>query len=264
MSDVDEVESARRAAVRYREPASLGDPRGRHRRDPDPTPLTTSYATQLYLLDVRILRPLPDVVPEPALDGGVRWVLTGWNPGGAATTMRAQERAQSLLRAEVVLAGGRVVADGVTSAPDRAWVEDHLLVEGLVAAAAVRLGRAAGQPAVVALAGDVLTVVPTGLRPDVERTSRRFVVEAAPTTCPMRTDGVRGARCVARGGPWISASIHAAVLWRAHRRLLLEPFGCAPCATGDLPILGPFPGPTGAIGMTELTLPSRYGGWAWA
>ena len=63
-----------------------------------------------------------------------------------------------------------------------------------------------------------------------------------------------------RGGPWISASIHAAAIWRAHRRLLLARFPCESCAGGMLPVLGP---PGRAISLGGLVLPSRYAGWAW-
>src|SRR4051794_2160870 len=88
------------------------------------------------------------------------------------------------------------------------------------------------------LSDPVLTVVPTGLHDDVELVSRRFVVEPHPTTCPMLVDGVRGARCVMRGGPWTSASIQAAAIWTDHRRLLLARFACAACENGRCRLWG--------------------------
>jgi hypothetical protein len=148
--------------------------------------------------------------------------------------------------------------------PSLRRLEEHLVVTDLPAAVVVRIAAEAGQPAVVAQADHALTVVPTELRDDVERVSTPFVVEPLPRTCPMRVDDVQGARCVMRGGPWISASIHAAAIWKAHRQLLLDTFGCIPCDNGNLPTLGPLGRIAGAVSLTEMILPSRYGGWAWA
>jgi hypothetical protein len=206
----------------------------------------------------------PHAAQVDALDSdspGTRWIVTGWNANGAPQTAGQQQQADLRLKRHVLHAGGRVTAEGVTMAPDRRWFEDHFVVIGLPAAVVVRLGREAGQPVVVALADDALTIVPTGLRDDVVGVSLGVTVEPVPRTCPMRVDDVPGGVCARRGGPWISRSIHAAAIWGTHRAMLLARLPCVPCAGGTLPVLG---SPGRATSFGGLLLPSRYGGWAWA
>lgn len=75
-------------------------------------------------------------------------------------------------------------------------------------------------------------------------------VVPALTGCPMRlgADGV----CKMDGGPWTSGSLSAAMVCSAHRRLLLDAFGCDVCHSG---------GGGGAVGVISLFTPSRAGGW---
>ncbi len=257
-----ELEAAHRAGVSYLEPADLGDHRGRTMRMPELATLQESYAAQVYVQDGVLVRPYAAEVEAPDADSpGTRWIVTGWNARGAHRTAGQQRQANVRLNRHVLHAGGQVVANGVTLAADRRWFEDHLVVTGLPTAVVIRLGREAGQPAVVALADDALTIVPTSLRDDVEGVSLGVIVEPVPRTCPMRVDGVPGGVCARRGGPWISRSIHAAAIWGTHRAMLLARLPCIPCAGGTLPVLG-YPGRARSFG--GLLLPSRYGGWAWA
>jgi hypothetical protein len=46
----------------------------------------------------------------------------------------------------------------------------------------------------------------------------------------------------------------AALVWKHHRAMLLDAFGCDVCQ-GD--------GGNGAIGVVDLFTPSRQGGWQW-
>ena len=98
-------------------------------------------------------------------------------------------------------------------------------------------------------APDTLHVIAT-YRWDAMRDQHlRWREVVVPKTCPMGTDAEPGARCVRRGGPWISVSMHAELIWKACRELLLSRLGCHPYEGGNLPTPGPLgpwaPGPLG-------------------
>lgn len=115
----------------------------------------------------------------------------------------------------------------------------------------------------MAMGLDTITIVPTGLSDEVHLVTLEREEISLPLTCPMRTDDLPGARCVIRGGPWISASIHAASIWVTHRQLLLERLGCASCENGTQPTLGPLAHMRGPISLEEHQISSRYSGYSW-
>jgi len=61
--------------------------------------------------------------------------------------------------------------------------------------------------------------------------------------------------------PYGSTAIHAAALWRAHRKVALALLGCGPCADGSERIWGSPRG--GTISLAEEIIGSRYGGYTW-
>lgn len=264
-----QIQAAQRARVPYLEPEGIGDPVGRRARRPATVPLAESYATQEHVSvrgGVRLLvrASLDETVPTPTdFYLPAKWLVTAWNPWGDPSTPAENRVRTERLLAELRAAGALVSDVLATSPPDRSWVEDTVVALGLPADDVLRMARTAGQPAVTAWRDRFLTVVPTGLVDGLEEVTRPAVVEARDRTCPMRVDDVAGDRCVMRGGPWTSGSIHAAAIWAAHRRLLLARLGCDSCDDGARPTLGPLGSMRGPVELAEPVLASRYGGYAW-
>jgi len=293
MSADPEIRRAHAARVPYLLPAEVGTHEGRHvRQRPKATPWV-AYSWQQHTWHVAggrlVLRPTttgipphPDQPPElrdriqalqkeqgiaiaPTVDEEPddHWILTAWNPVGRPSTLAENLAANDRLREAVEDLGG-VVGDVATTPPDRSWLEDSVLVAGIDDDAARTLAEAAGQPMYTALSPSRMSLRPTRFVqwPTFVCGREETVV---PASCPMRTDDEPGALCAMHGGPWVSASIHAATVWQAHRHLLVTRLGCGPCADGTLPTLGPL-GRTGgpiAVPGSELILASRYGGYAW-
>ncbi len=262
-----EIERAHEARVRYVEPQSLGDPEGRCVRLPANATLHESYETQLHMwqrgaqrsvLRTGALLPPPDPSSREPI---VLWLLSAWNGHGRPQTLRDNESANVALAEAIADAGGEVRDLVATVAPDHSWVEDSLLFTGIGPDVVHRLALEFGQPAFVAMGFGTVTIVPTGLRDDVHLVTLESEELTVDATCPMRSDAASSGRCVMRGGPWTSSSIHAAAIWSTHRELMLTRLGCAPCGGGTEPILG---GPTGRpVSLGDVFLPSRYGGYAW-
>jgi hypothetical protein len=209
-----------------------------------------------------VLRPLP-AEPAPSQDlSNARWLITAWNPVGRHCSLRENEGASQRLIARVVRVGGAIARTLATTPPTRAWLEDTLLVSGLDRPTVVGLAVEFEQPAVTAWTADALVILPTGLTGEVAPASLGWVEQIVPLTCPMRSDDIPGERCILHGGPFISASMHAAAIWRDHRRLLTSRLRCEPCDDGRGPTLGPY-GAGGVITLSDVLLGSRYGGYAW-
>ncbi len=269
MSMDPEIRRAHAARVPYSIPGVTGDPDSRHLRWPPTADVDTSYATQVHWRREGwtrwALRLGADdgARPDAPVTDAARWIVTAWNAVGRECLVVENARAQDRLRERVSDLGGRVVDVLVTTPPDRSWVEESLLVEGLGGEDVARsVGRESGQAAVTAVLPDRLVVVPTGLVDAVRRHGGRREEVALPVTCPMRSDDVPGERCVMHGGPWGSSAIHAALWWKVHRALLLR-LGCGPCDDGRGPTLGPLGRSYGAIPLSGLVLASRWGGYAW-
>jgi hypothetical protein len=73
---------------------------------------------------------------------------------------------------------------------------------------------------------------------------------------PMRRDGEPGQRCRNPGGPWVSRSMEVSLVWEEHRQLLTGLLGCGVCRNGTEPL-----GVGRAIGLTDLYVANRWGGW---
>ena len=61
-------------------------------------------------------------------------------------------------------------------------------------------------------APDTLHVIATYRWDALRDQHLRWREVVVPKTCPMGTDAEPGARCVRRGGPWISVSMHAELI----------------------------------------------------
>lgn len=263
------IQDAHAARVPYLEPELLGDHRGRCIRLPSPASLAESYATQEHIAledeHRRVVRADLEVAPrvDVAFDVSANWIISAWNPAGKPCTFRENESAHRALHGHIADAGAELATPVTTTAPDRSWLEDAWIVTGIKEATAIAIALLHGQPAITAVTPHQLTIVPTGLTQDIRRASWPRVDEARPLTCPMRVDDKVGARCTMRGGPWVSASIHAASIWNTHRRLLLPRLGCQSCQDGQSPAPGPLGSTGGIIDLGQHLLASRYGGYVW-
>ncbi len=193
------------------------------------------------------------------------WLVTAWNPLGNRRSLSENERLNERLRTELLGQGASIEGVVATSPPDRSWVEDTLVVTGIREDAILEIARDYWQPAITALSPTTLSIVPTGILPGLPGGIALREDVVSPPTCPMRIDDDPDALCTMRGGPWVSASIHAALLWTVHRGLLLSRFGCVPCADGSRPTLGPLAKTGGPIAIRpdDLDIASRYGGYVW-
>ena len=266
-----EIAEALAAAPPYIEPAQLGHPWGRSVRLPPRVPIVESYATQVHtqILGGERLVLAPTDAPVPAYDDTVgnplKFLLTAWNPMGGMATYDSNESDNRSLRAGVAQAGGVVSAEFVTTPPDRSWVEETLVVEGITREQAKQFAFDFCQPAFTIWTPECLHIEPSGRMDTMWSQRFRYSTELVPRTCPMRTDDEPGAKCVRRGGPWTSGSITASALWQEHRRELLRGLGCDACDDGREPTLGPLGAVRGSIpvGDRNLLVANRYGGYAW-
>ena len=76
--------------------------------------------------------------------------------------------------------------------------------------------------------------------------------------CPMQQAPAAGQYCHMRGGPWTSASIHAAAGWQHHRDLLVAAVGCDTCAGVRYQFQGRLWTGGGPITVTSLAMPTRW------
>lgn len=142
--------------------------------------------------------------------------------------------------------------------PGRGWVETAAAIHGVDLQPVLDLARHHGQEAVQTWDQDGLRATPTGAGPADVAELGPAPVSARPADlgCPMRLQD-RATACVREGGPWVSASMEAALVWEHHRQMLVAALGCAVCAGGDVTTNGR------PLGLTGLYTPSRRGGWQW-
>jgi hypothetical protein len=255
--------------VPYRDPVDLSTPEGRRQRAEPVESLADSYLRQRHswhdgerLVAVRLVEQAQ--LPPPVESESIV-LLTGWNPLAQPSTLEENLRRNRRLARDVARRGGIVLGEVATTAHDRSWLEVALRIGGLGDPAVRELAIAYGQAAYTRIGEDRVRIQASGL---VELPSMVGWAERSttpPSTCPMRRDDLEARRCAMRGGPWVSASIHAASIWKAHRALLITHLGCQPCADGRQPTLGPLGRTVGPVPTpgSRLVLASRYGGYAW-
>lgn len=179
-------------------------------------------------------------------------IVSGVKSFGRLTTR--QEDAESLLRLRWYLDHeGRVWRPTVATSPDRQWVEGGGMVLDNDPDAVSYLAQRHGQSITLQWDADGIRPVPATGGTDVgDPTPVPVRLTPARTGCPLRcgADGV----CKMYGGPWTSSSISAALIWKSHRAMLLDAFGCGVCMAE---------GGDGPIGAVDLFSPSREGGWQW-
>ena len=265
-----EFERARAHGVSYVEPAQLGDADGRRIRMPARAGLAESYATQIHAWQTggarMVVRPVEGDVPaydDHVGAGWTRFILTAANPLGRPCTEADNDAAHEAMRARLADLGANVVQEITTMAPDRGWYEDAFLVTEVTRRQVAELAYEFGQPAYTVWTPETLTVEATGRWDAMPRLRSRWKAEPVARTCPMRADDHLSDRCAMRGGPWISASITAATLWKAHRDGLVRRLGCDACADGARPFAGPLGTVAGPIEIRPHIVASRYGGYAW-
>lgn len=258
----EELERARQHTRVPVDPLALGQPDGRHQRvNHSSEEISRSYALQGYFIDLDGVRQLlvPDREASDLTDDAREYhLLTAWNPAGRRSTFRENDSAQCRLRARL---GEHVVGRGVAVPPDHTWFEEVLVVDGLNDGQAIEVGLEFDQPAVVAWAAGQLRVIATSALSVVDPVDFSARLELASGSCPIRDDLDPVGRCVSRGGPWVSASIHAHALWSDHRALGVRLLGCERCVDGRLPA---WDGPGGSsIALSSVCIGSRYGGASW-
>lgn len=123
----------------------------------------------------------------------------------------------------------------MTLPPDRAWFEGAFLIRGLTRQEAISIGVEFGQGAIVEWQRGRLTLLPTGLLPDLDLVTRSASIRPAPDWCPVRDDERPGAFCVQIGGPYGSAAIHACAMFIKHHGVAIDLLGCGTCEDGRLP-----------------------------
>ena len=267
-ADLDRALAAR---VRPRMPEHLGqDPRRLDLAAPS-GPVSASYASARFRvvddeLAEYLLQPVP-VGPEyPECDEVVdlpAHFVSGWHPYGRPSTYGECQEGHDTLHNALLAVAHYPVRQAVAYPLDQTWFEETHLAAGLTDEQAVEVGRASGQAAVVRWDSVSLTVLPTGLRDDVQRSTTAWRLSRQRVrTCPVRRDDDPSGRCVPYGGPWVSASMHAALLWQAHRTVGISLLGCDPCHDGAEPIWGPR-GQALSLGLYDEIIGSRFGSYGW-
>lgn len=186
------------------------------------------------------------------------YLVSAWNPRGEPTTlMRNLTGGEGLRRHLAAMAVDYWLA--VTYEAGRSWVEESVVLDDFSPEGAAALGRLLGQPAVVRLDAAGLHVVPTGLVDLPPVSAPGWEVRPAPATCPMLRAGAPGQRCGSPSSPVVGRSIEAGAVWEQHRRLLSVLLGCETCADGRKPEVSH----GSALALSQLSVPSRWGGWQW-
>lgn len=189
-------------------------------------------------------------------EGGVAYVVSGTSVFGRLSTIAENRATTRALRDDLDVRHWLWRRASVFD-PERSWAEtgavvtDPNVAEEDVGELAARLG----QGAFLRWDERGLTCVPTGV--DGRDYPREPVpVRAFPAQlgCPIRFGA--SDQCKPEGGPWVSASISAGLVWEHHRSLLVEALGCSVCRGGPV-------GQGRSIGLVELYVPTREGGWQW-
>jgi len=203
-----------------------------------------SYGTQWYRLDIHgehfALRPqLAQDAPFnehwPALDPvplSVTSVLRGYIigychphgiPNRLGETVELKERALGLAR-EL----GAQAIEVVALQRESQWVEPMLLVPGITSEAAREMAVKLGQPVVVAVGEDRISVVQVDGTPRVGGYAWKLVpLLQAPCPMSLLCDGTEAPK--REGGPWVSRSMAVAGMWQLHQSYSHSLLACKPC-----------------------------------
>lgn len=242
-------------------PVDVNDVDLRHVARSPTEPVATSYASQRYRLTVDGAQYELTPSAEPTgmtLDRLSVHLIGAWQPDARAATLSENLRRTDNLRHELTDLGQPIRTVGVV-AEDGSWFERAIAVGGLDDATATELGATFGQAAVMRIASGEVTVLPTGLRDDIERSTSPYAATVVPFSCPLRPAGSMD-RCAQVGGPYGGRAIATAVMWDEYRRVGLHVLGCDTCNDGREPIGGP---PGHGISLAPIEVGSRFGGFRW-
>ncbi|GAA1388360.1 DUF3293 domain-containing protein [Luteococcus peritonei] len=201
----------------------------------------------------------PSDGPDQVLGADQAWLLPATGGFVRPTTIQEDLAATRALH-DGLSARSIAWAPATLHAADQQWAQSGALLWKVEAEQALALARRHGQATVLRWDQQGLAAVMTSeqARGDGRRLPPTapvpMALKPAATGCPMRC-GADG-WCKRWGGPWTSASITAALVWEAHRRMLTESLGCSLCHGGPVARGGP-------SGLTDLFSPTREGGWAW-
>ena len=234
----------------------------RTKRFPAQETLLGSYLHQQYRFKNLRLTPTNRATKNHNLNGVI---LTAWNKFGAPTEEQQNIEQNEELKQHLEERNLRVEPI-LTLASNYRWLEDAYFVEGLTFQQAEDIATAFGQLAFITLEANKAIVRLTtnasfiGLPRETELTTNIQVTEVTFNHCPARYPANDENKCTMVGGPFGSAAIHAAGIWRTTRKHFLTRLGCTPCNT---PAQTPSKPKDGAILVSEPDMPSRFGGFQW-
>lgn len=205
--------------------------------------------------DLRRATATHDAPTEPLSADRPVYVVTAWNPGGAAASLASNQARQRALESEV---GRRGWASCPASSydVDLRWAESAIAVSAGAEADVLALARRFEQPAVQRWTDGSLAVLASGTGDLVVEPTGAVTTRVDSRICPMRA--VRGEPqeddvCRDPGGPWVSASMHESLRWRCQREVLLDALSCDVCRGG------PPQGRGRPIAVSPRLVASRYG-----
>ena len=156
---------------------------------------------------------------------------------------------------QLYLANHRMRSQTATAfADDRRWVETVVLADATDADTAWLAARIYLQPFYSVWrpeGGRTVIEVRESDRGELVTQGFGRVGRLTARTCPLLPGSGRGDLCRMHGGPWISASIHAAAWWRRKRARAVEAVGCDTCGDASIKIF-PFGRITGGGGTVSV------------
>lgn len=209
-----------------------------------------------------------DLVPATAGNASVRpgevlaevdtaYVVGGANVFGRLSTLRENVASARSLRSDLDFRGW-LWRRATVHDPQRSWVETGVVVAdpNLTEEDVDWLAAAFGQGAFLRWDARGLTCVTTGVE-GRSHPREPVPVQAHPGQlgCPMRFGATTGT-CTPEGGPFGSATMSAGLVWEHHQAMLVDALGCSVCGGGPVAEGGP-------MGLREVFVPTRDGGWQW-
>lgn len=190
--------------------------------------------------------------------------VSAWNTDGDRAT-RGENKAAHARLLERVEALALESVHAVAVARQGIWFEQGLAIADATDAVAAELAYEFLQLAAIRVDADGWHVISRATGLPLETLAYR-VVPRMRRRCPVRQFDARIDRCTMWGGPWTSASMVAAGVWRTHRDLGIELLGCSTCQDGKQPVYGPgrqlsVSPARGVMLIREVMVGSRHGGY---
>jgi hypothetical protein len=174
------------------------------------------------------------------------------------------------LASQLALSGVRAIP-AATVDRGHAWAEPSVIAtQGLLdgqpladwQTRTLDIARQKGVTTVVRVQGGAWEVLALthAVRPrvDVVTSAACSITRDVEHRCPMQQTPDAGQYCRMRGGPWTSASIHAATGWQHHRDLLVAAVGCDTCEGVRYLFQGRVFTGGGPIPLAPIAMPTRW------